>query len=204
MKVAIFGASGQTGLFLVERALLQKHKVAAFVRTPETFPLRHEQLKVLTGDVRSREAVAQAIEGADAVICAVGERLKSSRVGSQAYENIIAGMKQHGVRRLVAVTGPGAGDAKKRTGWLARLILKPFVNLDDKERQEEIIRASELDWIIVRPSLLTNDPHTGAYRVGPDVTHGIATKLARSDLAEFMLNQLTDDTYVHQMPAIHH
>ena len=204
MKVAIFGASGQTGLFLVERALLQKHEVAAFVRTPETFPLRHEQLRVLTGDVRSREAVAQAIEGADAVICAVGERLKSSRVGSQATENIIAAMKQHGVKRLVAVTGPGAGESKKRTGWLARLILKLFVNLDDKERQEELIRASELDWIIVRPSLLTNDPHTGTYRVGPDVTHGIATKLARSDLAEFMLNQLTDDTYVHQMPAIRH
>ena len=204
MKVAIFGASGQTGLFLVERALVQNHQVAAFVRTPETFPLRHEKLKVLTGDVRSREAVAQAIEGADAVICAVGERMKSSRVGSQATENIIAAMKQHGVRRLVAVTGAGAGDSKKRTGWPARLILKLFVNLDDKERQEELIRASELDWVIVRPSLLTNDPHTGAYRVGPDVTHGIATKLARSDLAEFMLNQLTDDTYVHQMPAIHH
>lgn len=204
MKVAIFGASGQTGLFLVERALLQNHEVAAFVRTPETFPLRHEQLRVLTGDVRSREAVAQAIEGADAVICAVGELLKSSRVGSQATENIIAAMKQHGVRRLVTVTGPGAGDRKKRTGGLARLILKLFVNLDDKERQEELIRASGLDWIIVRPSLLTNDPHTGTYRVGPDVTHGIATKLARSDLAEFMLNQLTDDTYVHQMPAIHH
>ena len=204
MKVAIFGASGQTGLFLVERALLQNHEVAAFVRTPETFPLRHEQLRVLTGDVRSREAVAQAIEGADAVICAVGELLKSSRVGSQATENIIAAMKQHGVKRLVTVTGPGAGDRKKRMGGLARLILKLFVNLDDKERQEELIRASGLDWIIVRPSLLTNDPHTGAYRVGPDVTHGIATKLARSDLAEFMLNQLTDDTYVHQMPAIHH
>ncbi|MCH8938846.1 MAG: SDR family oxidoreductase [Gemmatimonadetes bacterium] len=204
MKVAIFGASGQTGLFLVERALLQNHEVAAFVRTPETFPLRHEQLRVLTGDVRSREAVAQAIEGADAVICAVGELLKSSRVGSQATENIIAAMKQHGVKRLVTVTGPGAGDRKKRMGGLARLVLKLFVNLDDKERQEELIRASGLDWIIVRPSLLTNDPHTGAYRVGPDVTHGIATKLARSDLAEFMLNQLTDDTYVHQMPAIHH
>ena len=204
MKVAIFGASGQTGLFLVERALLQNHEVAAFVRTPETFPLRHEPLRVLTGDVRSREAVAQAIEGADAVICAVGELLKSSRVGSQATENIIAAMKQHGVKRLVTVTGPGAGDRKKRMGGLARLVLKLFVNLDDKERQEELIRASGLDWILVRPSLLTNDPHTGAYRVGPDVTHGIATKLARSDLAEFMLNQLTDDTYVHQMPAIHH
>ena len=204
MKVAIFGASGQTGLFLVERALLQNHEVAAFVRTPETFPLRHEQLTVLTGDVRSREAVAQAIEGADAVICAVGERLKSSRVSSQATENIIAGMKQHGVRRLVAVTGLGAGDSKKRTGWLARLVMKLLVNLDDKERQEELIQASELDWIIVRPPLLTNDPHTGAYRVGPDVKHGIGTKLARSDLAEFMLNQLTDDTYVRQMPAIRH
>ena len=109
MRVAIFGASGQTGLFLVERALVQEHDVTAFVRTPETFPLRNDRLKVVIGDVRSRESVVRAIEGADAVICAVGERLKSSRVSSEATENIIAGMKAHKVRRLVVVTGLDKG-----------------------------------------------------------------------------------------------
>jgi putative NADH-flavin reductase len=204
MNVTIFGASGQTGLFLVERALQHDHEVTAYVRTPEAFPISHEKLKVVKGDVRSRAGVAQTIEGADAVMCAIGERLKASRVGSQATENIVNGMRQHGVRRLVAVTGLGTGDSKKRTWWLARLIMKLFVNLEDKERQEELIRASGLDWIVVRPSLLTNEPHTGTYRVGPDVTHGIASKIARADLAEFMLEQLTDDTYIHQTPAIHH
>jgi putative NADH-flavin reductase len=204
MNVTIFGASGQTGLFLVERALQHDHEVTAYVRTPETFAISHEKLKVVKGDVRSRAAVAKTVKGADAVMCAIGERLKASRVGSQATENIIDGMKQHGVRRLVAVTGRGTGDSKEKTWWLARLIMKLFVNLDDKERQEELIRASELDWIIVRPSLLTNEPHTGTYRVGPEVTHGIASKIARSDLADFMLEQLTDDTYLHQTPAIHH
>jgi putative NADH-flavin reductase len=82
--------------------------------------------------------------------------------------------------------------------------MRMFVNLDDMERQEELIRASDLDWIIVRPSLLTNDPHTGTYRAGPDVTHGIGSKLPRADLADFMLEQLTDDTYLRQTPAIHH
>jgi putative NADH-flavin reductase len=204
MNVAIFGASGQTGLFLVERALLHEHHVRAYVRSPETFPLSHESLDVLRGDVRSGEGVASAIEGSDAVLCAIGDRLKSSHVCSEATKNIIQGMKRHGVRRLVAVTGLGTGDSRKRTWWLPRLIMKLFVNLDDKERQEALIRESDLDWIIVRPSLLTNEPHTGAYRVGPEVTHGIASKLPRADLAEFMLEQLTDDTYVRQTPAIHH
>ena len=202
MHVAIFGASGQTGLFLVERALGQEHDVTALVRTPETFPLRHDRLKVVVGDARSREIVARAIEGADAVICAVGERLKSSRVSSQATENIIAGMKQHKVRRLIAVTGLGTGDSKKRAGWLARFLMRIFVNLDDKERQEELIQKSDLDWTIVRPSLLTNDPHTGSYRVGPEVTHGIGAKVPRADLADFMLEQLTDDTYLRQATVI--
>jgi putative NADH-flavin reductase len=80
--------------------------------------------------------------------------------------------------------------------------MRLFVNLDDKERQEELIQGSELDWIIVRPSLLTNDPHTGAYRVGSEVTHGIGAKLPRADLADFMLEQLTDDTYLRQATAI--
>ncbi len=146
MHVAIFGASGQTGLFLVERALVQEHDVTALVRTPETFPLRHDRLKVVVGDARSREIVARAIEGADAVICAVGERLRSSRVSSQATENIIAGMKKHKVRRLVAVTGLGTGDSKKKAGWLARFLMRLFVNLDDKERQEELIQKSDLEW----------------------------------------------------------
>ena len=202
MHVAIFGASGQTGLFLVERALVQEHDVMAFVRTPETFPLRNDRLKVVIGDVRSRESVIRAIEGADAVICAVGERLKSSRVSSEATENIIAGMKAHNVRRLVVVTGLGTGDSKKKAGWLSRFLMRIFVNLDDKERQEELIQKSDLDWIIVRPSLLTNDPHTGSYRVGPEVTHGIGAKVPRADLADFMLEQLTDDTYLHQATAI--
>jgi putative NADH-flavin reductase len=101
MNVTVFGASGQTGLFLVERALGRGYEVTAYVRTPEIFPISHENLKVVKGDVRSRADVARTIEGADAVLCAVGERLRTSRVCSAATENIIDGMKQHGVRRPV-------------------------------------------------------------------------------------------------------
>ena len=204
MKVAIFGASGQTGLFLVEHALFQGHTVTAFVRTPQIFPMRHDDLSVVEGDVRSRDKVAEAIEGADAVLCVIGTRLRDAppRICSAATENIIAGMKQHGVRRLITVTGAGSGDSKQRTGFFERAVMKVFVSLDDKERQEDLIKESGLDWVIVRPPLLTNDPHTGEYKVGPDVRPGIAGKLARADLVDFMLEQLISDDYLHQTPTI--
>ncbi len=86
MNVTIFGASGQTGLFLVERALQRDHEVTAYVRTPETFAISHKKLKVVKGDVRSRRDVAKTVKGADAVMCAIGERLGLVIVASVVRE----------------------------------------------------------------------------------------------------------------------
>jgi len=204
MNLTIFGASGQTGMFVVERALLQENRVTAYVRTPETFPLSADSLVVAPGDVRMPGPVAQAIEGADAVICAVGARPGSgkSKVSSEATANIIAGMNQHGVRRLIAVTAAGLSDSGPRTSRISNLFMKVFVSLEDKERQEGLIRVSDLDWTIVRPPMLNNEPHTGSYKVGEDLQPGIASKFARADLADFILDLLTDDTYLRQAPTV--
>ena len=204
MNLTIFGASGQTGLFVVERALLRDDHVTAYVRSPETFPLSAANLVVLPGDVRMPGPVAKAIEGADAVICTVGTRpgTGKSNVCSEATVNILAGMKQHGVRRLIAVTAAGSGDSGPKTGALAKLFMKVFVSLEDKERQEQLISESDVDWTIVRPPMLNNEPHTGSYKVGEDLQPGIASKFARADLADFIIEQLTDDTYLRQAPTV--
>ena len=191
-------------MFVVERALLQDNRVTAYVRTPETFPLSADRLVIVPGDVRMPGPVAQAIEGADAVVCVVGARPGSgkSNVSSEATANIIAGMNQHGVSRLIAVTAAGVADSGAKTGAFAKLFMKVFVSLEDKGRQEGLIRESTLDWTIVRPPLLNNEPQTGAYKVGENLQPGIASKFARADLAEFILELLADDTYLHQAVTV--
>jgi putative NADH-flavin reductase len=205
MNLTIFGASGQTGMFVVERALLQEDHVTAYVRSPETFPLSADSLVIVPGDVRMPGPVAQAIEGADAVICAVGARpgTGKSNVSSEATANIIAGMQQHGVRRLIAVTAAGLSGRGPRTSAISNLFMKVFVSLEDKERQEQLIRDSDLDWTIVRPPMLANEPHTGSYKVGEDLQPGIGSKFARADLADFIVDLLTaEETYLHQAPTV--
>lgn len=204
MNLTIFGASGQTGMFVVERALLLENRVTAYVRSPQTFPLSADNLVIVPGDVRMAAPVAQAIEGADAVVCAVGVRPGSgkSNVSSEATANIIAGMKEHGVRRLIAVTAAGLSNRGPRTSAISNLFMKVFVSLEDKERQEHLIRESGLDWTIVRPPLLNNEPHTGSYKVGEDLQPGLTSKFARADLADFVLDLLNDDTYVGQAVTV--
>jgi hypothetical protein len=115
-------------------------------------------------------------------------------------------MEKHGVRRLVCITGIGTGDSKGHVGFLYDRIILPFVvkNVyEDKDRQEEAIRQSDLDWVIVRPARLTDEPAKGKYRVflGGSYT---AKTISRADVAAFMLAQLADDTYVHKTPVISH
>ena len=113
-------------------------------------------------------------------------------------------MDKHGVRRLVCITGVGVADSKGHVGFLYDRIILPFVlkNVyEDKERQEEAIKRSDLDWVIVRPARLTDEPAKGEYGVflGGSYT---AKTISRADVAAFMLAQLTDDTYVRKTPVI--
>lgn len=202
MHLSIFGASGQTGQFLVQKALQRNHSVTAFVRSPNLFPIRDPNLLVVHGDVLRAREVADAVQGADAVFCVIGGRSPGSRVCSEGTKNIIRAMRHHHVRRLIAVTGMGAGDSRRRFGVVGRLAMRAFLSLEDKDRQEDLIRGSDLEWTIVRPPMLTNEPHTGTYRVGADLKATSMTKLARADLVEFLLTQLTDPTYLHQTPTM--
>ncbi|ASZ12962.1 SDR family oxidoreductase [Chitinophaga pendula] len=210
MNTIIFGASGGTGRHLVTQALAQGHQVTAFVRNPATFDIRHPQLQVAQGDVLDFNSVATAVKGHDAVICALGRPAnKTGQLRSAGTLNIIRAMQQDGIRRLICQTSLGYGDSKatlKRTPFIFRHIIVPYLlkkGFADHALQEQHIRESKLDWTIVRPGNLTDTPFTGHYRHGfaandPKVT----VKVARADVADFMLKQLTSDHYLHQTPGI--
>lgn len=207
MKLAVFGATGRTGRPLVGRALAEGHEVRALVRDPSRVSLDHERLTVVRGDVLDAAKVEETIFGADAVLGALGHTKTSPRdVQARGTQNIVAAMQKLGVRRLVSLTGAGVRDARDEPKLVDRVIvlllkrLQPAV-LEDGVRHAEVIRASGLEWVIVRGPWLTEGPRKGGYRVGV-VGKNSGTRISRADLADFMLRQVTDDAHLRGMPVV--
>ena len=219
MRLVIFGATGGTGRRLVERAIAEGHEVTAFVRNPSRMGARHERLRVVAGDAFDPGRVREAVAGNEAVISVLGARRLSNPLhpgspgdpkgpASVGSENIIAAMKEHGLGRFVCQTAWGVGESKEGAGFAGSLFMKVLVSpllrdeYADKEAQERIVRESDLEWIIVRPMILTNGPWTNDYRTGEDLKPGRHPYISRADVADFLMRQLTDDTYVRKTPAI--
>jgi nucleoside-diphosphate-sugar epimerase len=207
MKVTIFGATGRTGQHLLDRALERGHEVIAFTRSPEKLETEDENLSVVEGDVRDEDRVDRAIAGTDAVISVLGPtENKPVFAVSKGTANIIAAMKQHGVERLIVSVGAGVGDPKdepKLFNNVINFLLKLFSRwvYEDMARVAAIVRQSDRRWTIVRIPMLADDEPTGDVDVGY-VGKGMGFRLTRADLARFMLDQLEDETYLHEAPAI--
>jgi len=207
MRLIIFGATGTIGRHLVDEALSRNHRVTAFARQPSALELDHQDLTRRAGDVLDRGAVADAVQGHDAVLVALGAGRKGG-IRSVGTRNIIDAMERHGVRRLVCLSTLGAGDSRALLNFFWKRIMFGLLLRDafaDHESQEALIGQSDLDWIIVRPAAFTGGPATGAYRHGfPATEPNLKLKIPRADVADFMLRQLTDDTYLRRSPGLSH
>ena len=210
MKLLIFGATGGTGRALVAQALDQGYTVTAFARNPDAVTTKHSRLAIMQGDILDYASVERAVKGQDAVLSALGTRiLRKNTIISDGSRNIITAMEKHGVKRFVCESSLSIGDSKeqqKQLGLLYNIIIIPLLLRNmfaDKEVQERYIMQSTLDWVIVRPGVLTNAPRTAVYRSGFSAADAsIKAKISRADVADFMLKQLTDNTYVHKAPSL--
>lgn len=202
MRLLVIGATGGTGKQLVQQALAQGHQVTALVRTPAKLEIAHARLRVLRGDVLDEASIETAMLGQDAVLSALGHTVfyKPTTILSEGTRNIMRAMKSCEVRRFVCESSLGVGDTVWRLGLLASLLFVPLIlpfYLRDRLRQEELITRSKSEWIIVRPSVLTNAPATGCYRHGLQIgNYLLGNRVSRADVADFMLKQLHDDTYL--------
>jgi uncharacterized protein YbjT (DUF2867 family) len=207
MKLLVFGATGGTGRQVIEQALAQGHHITAFVRNPAKLNLTHPNLQTATGDVLDAEAVRCAMPGHEAVISTLGA-VPSERqpVRSVGTSHIVEAMEQAGIRRFVCLTTLGMGDSRPALPWFYKYILVPLLLREafaDSERQEARIRQSRLDWTIARPGTLTDGPHTGRYQQGfAPTAKGLKMKIARADVADFMLRQLTDRNQLGQAVSL--
>lgn len=210
-SVLVVGASKGIGLETVKQALDTGHRVRALARSAAAIPVQHPELEKVAGDALDRAAVANALNDVDVVIQTLGVTagldmiVKPVRLFSTATRVLVEAMTEAGVRRLISVTGLGAGDSRGKGGFVYNAIVFPLVlkrAYDDKDVQERIIRNSSLDWIIARPGLLTNGARTGAYRVLCDPRMWRAGAISRADVADFLVKQIDDDRYLHQTPLL--
>jgi len=205
MKLIIFGATGTVGRQLVDQALSQGHHVTAFARRPLMLKRDHPNLTRQAGDVLDRSAVADAVQGHEAVFIALGAGRKGT-VRSVGTRHIIEAMKHHGVRRLVCQSTLGAGDSRPVLNFFWKRIMFGLLLREayaDHQARESLVEQSGLDWTIVRPGAFTDGPATGAYKHGfPPTETNLKLKISRADVANFMLRQLTGTMYLRQSPGL--
>src|ERR1700704_1867330 len=208
MNVVIFGATGQTGRLTVERAVAAGHVVTAFVRNPASLNAPRGSVRIVLGDVLDPTAVDRAVADQQAVLVALGTAIRrgSPPVLPQGIRHILDAMERHGVRRIVVLSAAGAlhepaGSVVGTVGLMLARAYLPRVYAEHRAMLEEL-RKRELDWIAVRPVILTKGPSTGRYRVSVEGIPRGGYRISRADVADFMIRQLTSDEFVRKMPAI--
>jgi putative NADH-flavin reductase len=202
MKIAVFGASGKTGILIVYQALNQGHLVTAFARQPTRVTIQHKNLRVIGGDILEVDKVKMAVEGQDAVLCAIGmDKNKPNTLLSDGTKNMLNAMESSGVKRFICMSS--AGILGNDGGfWFGKVIMPLFLAhvFADKRRQARIIQESSADWVIVRPTRLTDAPKTNTYKV--NLENPTSKSIPRADVADFMLKLVNDKRYDGKMPAL--
>jgi len=209
MNLLIFGASGGTGRHLVEQAFAQGHGVTAFVRDPARLPISHPDLRIIRGDVSDAGGVAESVAGQGAVLVALGAPIPVRHYPAltEGLMHIVEAMERAGVRRLIYLSFIGVRESRRAGGFFIEYIASRLLrhSIADHEENEARIRRSGLDWTIVRPPKLTDGSRTGAYRHGEAIrARSPFPTISRADVADFMLAQLTDRTYVRKAAAVMH
>lgn len=207
MHIAIFGATGKTGRHVVDQALARGHRVRAFTRRPDAIDSDHPNLDVARGDARDPDAVHEAVRGVDAVISVLGptDNTPDHQV-ERGTRHLVSAMERAGVSRLIVTAGAGVGDERDAPGVLDRIVkalLLLFARHAYRDMREtvEVVRESSLAWTVVRLPMLTDGPAQGEVRVGY-VGRGTGPRIARPDVARFLLDTLEQDAHIHDAPVI--
>ena len=206
-EVVIFGASGQTGRELVTQALELGHAVTAFARQPEKLAAADGRVRVVQGDIIDVAAVTRAVEGQEAVLSALGASspMRPYPEFRAGVANIVNAMQSSDVRRLVYLSFLGVRAREERLGFFLNQVAARLLRhaIADHAANERTIRASRLAWTIVLAAKLTNGPRTRTYRSGEEVAiQSVVPSISRADVADFMLRQVADTTYVGRSPRI--
>jgi putative NADH-flavin reductase len=211
MKLVIFGASGFSGQAILKEALAQNHQVSILVRNKSAISLHDKNLTIIEGDALDRKIVATVLKNQDAVIQCLGVGGKGdgkpTTFISDATKIMVEVMEENKVKKLIAMSNVGAGNSVAFQPWYFNKIVLPYfmrwlkVLIDDKNRMEPTIMDSQLDWTIVRCPNIVDKPAKGNFKATLD-GKGLKLSITLGDMAAFMVNQITDNTFSKQAPSI--
>ena len=190
----VFGATGPTGRCVVELAQQRGYDITAFVRSPSTAGMP-SSVELAEGDAFDKAAVSRAILNQDVVIVVLGPpSVGFTKVGSEGTKNIVEAMQEAGAKRLIVQTGHGVGDSFRRCGPLQQLMYKTFLrqNYSDKRIQEDVVRRSDLDWTVVRPTILTNAKPRSSIKADEALRTWLLPSVPRANVAKFILDAVDD------------
>ena len=206
MKILILGATGGTGQQLDTQSLQKNYDVTAHARDPSKLNINHERLTVVKGSVFDKDVLANALEGKDAVLSAlgVGKSLKSNDLIANAVGILIQAMNAKNVKRLVMLSAFGVGETFKQADFIQKMLYRLLLRniYADKLKGDDQVHKSTLEWTLVYPVLMTDTPATGQYKAGEKLEMNGIPKVSRADVAEFMLRQLNDTTFIRKSVII--
>ena len=211
MNVTVFGATGAVGALVVAQLRHQGHVVTAYVRNPDKVPADSGvDVIVVVGELFDANSVDRAVQGADAVVSALGPSLDRKAAGLPLVEGtrtIVTAMQRHGVRRYVGNGSPSVLDPREqptRQTRLSTFLAKTFLRraYDALVGMSEIVMASGLDWTIVRFLAPNDGQASGRVRQGFYGRDKLGFKFTRADIATFTAAQMDDDRYIVAAPAI--
>jgi uncharacterized protein YbjT (DUF2867 family) len=205
MRILVVGATGGLGQDIIAEAVARGHQTAALVRDPERVTFS-EAVEIVQGDVLDLSSLTPAVLGRDAVICALGtpSPRRPSTLLEHGTQNLVAAMSQQGVRRLVCVTLLGAGSSRANASLFYREVIMRALApmLPDKEAQEQAVRASDLEWVLVRPPRFVAGKPRASIRVIREGERGRLGHVVRADLARFLVDCAADGKYVREELAV--
>lgn len=208
LKLVVIGASKGTGKAVVLEALSRGHYVTAVARTPAALDVEHVKLTKIAGDVTEPKTLEGIFEGAHAVVIALGSTLgalaKDPTLFSRGTTYVLAAMRAAKIRRVVVLSANGTGDSRHVFPWVLRVLILDGIlrrAFADHDRQEAVVRASTLDWTIVRPGKLSNGAAKHQYKVALD-GGPVPSTMSRADVAHFMVSAAESEELVGKTAAI--
>jgi len=208
MRVLVLGATGSVGQHILRLGTERGHELTALVRNAEKLKSWEDRVRIVKGDALDNDTVEQAVRGQEAAIYAIGiKTIGRTTLFSESTRILLDAMERNRVKRLMCITGVGAGETKGHGGLLYDWILFPLVTkrvYEDKDVQEALIQKSSLDWVIVRPAMFREGTPSGKFEAVTDVRGVTLTRVSRAEVAAFLLEQLTDDRYLRKPVFIGH
>lgn len=212
-NVIVLGAGGRTGHRIVQETLRRGHRVTAAVRSPAKFPVlgvhanHAADFRVARADVRDPESLQLAIEAQDVVVSAIGPPSRNAlQLYSEGARATVAAMEHCGVDRFIGITSAGVRYDDPNLAWWYRRLVRPLLKelYTDMILMEQIVRASSLDWTLVRPVLLVDRDPTGTYRVLDNATPERGRTITRADVAQFIVRELDEQRWSRRAPTLAH